>query len=341
MHGEDPFVSVPVLTFFNSKGGVGKTFLAYHVAWMISELDFPVLIADLDPQANLTAEFLDDDELDQLWDGQAKSRPRTIYDCVQPLAETGDLAPPELRSIARGLDLLPGDLALSAFEDLLASEWTRCLESEPPNRPFRAITAFWQVIQRSAERCGARVALVDLGPGLSAINRSALIATDFVGVPLAADLASRQSLRHFGPTLRRWREAWRSRRTHWRQPDFPLPEGAMQPIGYLMRQLGVRLARPVEAHDRWTKRMPGEYARYVLGRKPSSRSKDSACIATVKHNRSLILLGQAARKPIFKITHADGAHGSHASAARDAYKDFAGLAMEVLRRADIPLSGPA
>ena len=334
-------MSVPVLTFFNSKGGIGKTFLAYHVAWMISELDFPVLIADLDPQANLTAEFLDDAELDQLWDGQPKARPRTIYDCVQPLAEADDLATPELRSIVRGLDLLPGDLSLSAFEDLLASEWTRCLESERPNRPLRAITAFWQVIQRSAEECGARVALVDLGPGLSAINRSALVATDFVVVPLAADLASRQSLRHLGPTLRRWREAWRSRRNHWSQPDFSLPEGAMQPIGYLMQELGLRLARPVEAHDRWAKRMPGEYARYVLGRKQASRSKDSACIATVKYNRSLILLGQAARKPIFKLTLADGGHGNHALAARDAYKDFAGLAMEVLRRADIPLSGPA
>ena len=45
--------------------------------------------------------------------------------------------------------------------------------------------------------------LVDVGPSLGAINRSALIATDFVVVPLAADLFSRQGLRNLGPTLRR------------------------------------------------------------------------------------------------------------------------------------------
>jgi cellulose biosynthesis protein BcsQ len=45
----------PVLTFFNNKGGVGKTSLVYHVAWMFSELWRRVLVADLDPQANLTA----------------------------------------------------------------------------------------------------------------------------------------------------------------------------------------------------------------------------------------------------------------------------------------------
>ena len=57
-----------VLTFFNNKGGVGKTSLVYHVAWMMSELSYPVLVVDLDPQANLTAAFLDERALEKLWD---------------------------------------------------------------------------------------------------------------------------------------------------------------------------------------------------------------------------------------------------------------------------------
>ena len=36
-----------VLTFFNNKAGVGTTSLVYHVAWMMSELDLPVLVVDL------------------------------------------------------------------------------------------------------------------------------------------------------------------------------------------------------------------------------------------------------------------------------------------------------
>jgi chromosome partitioning protein len=44
----------PVLAFFNNKGGVGKTMLAYHVAWMLNDLGKSVVVLDLDPQANLT-----------------------------------------------------------------------------------------------------------------------------------------------------------------------------------------------------------------------------------------------------------------------------------------------
>ena len=31
-------MSVPVLTFFNNKGGVGKTSLVFHLAWMFAEM---------------------------------------------------------------------------------------------------------------------------------------------------------------------------------------------------------------------------------------------------------------------------------------------------------------
>jgi len=59
---------VPVLTFFNNKGGVGKTSLVYHLAWMLTDLGYRVLACDLDPQANLTAAFLDEERLENLWD---------------------------------------------------------------------------------------------------------------------------------------------------------------------------------------------------------------------------------------------------------------------------------
>lgn len=50
-------MSVPIIAFFNNKGGVGKTTLVYHLAWMFADLGVKVLAVDLDPQANLTAAF--------------------------------------------------------------------------------------------------------------------------------------------------------------------------------------------------------------------------------------------------------------------------------------------
>jgi cellulose biosynthesis protein BcsQ len=51
-------MSIPVITFFNNKGGVGKTSLVYHLSWMFSDLGMRTLAVDLDPQANLSSAFL-------------------------------------------------------------------------------------------------------------------------------------------------------------------------------------------------------------------------------------------------------------------------------------------
>ena len=53
-------MSALLVAFFNNKGGVGKTSLVYHLAWMYADLGVRVVAADLDPQANLTAAFIDE-----------------------------------------------------------------------------------------------------------------------------------------------------------------------------------------------------------------------------------------------------------------------------------------
>ncbi len=52
-------MKIPVIAFFNNKGGVGKTTIVYHLAWMFADQNLKVIAADLDPQSNLTAAFLD------------------------------------------------------------------------------------------------------------------------------------------------------------------------------------------------------------------------------------------------------------------------------------------
>ena len=82
------------LAFFNNKGGVGKTSLVYHLAWMFAERGLPVLAVDLDPQANLTAMFLEEERLEELWP-DADEHPSTVYGAVQPILRgLGDIAPP-------------------------------------------------------------------------------------------------------------------------------------------------------------------------------------------------------------------------------------------------------
>jgi chromosome partitioning protein len=325
------------IAFFNNKGGVGKTSLVYHLAWMYADLGLNVVAADLDPQANLTSMFLDDERLEGLWNG-ASSR-QTIFGALQPLLEgTGDVSAPHLEEAAPGLGLVVGDLALSAAEDELSSQWPDCLDRKP--RAFRVLSALWRALRLAAEKSEAALVLVDVGPNLGAMNRAALVTADHVAVPLAPDLHSLQGLRNLGPTLRRWRGEWQERRDRNPISDLEMPEGAMRPVGYVVMQHAVRLDRPVKAHARWIQRIPDAYREAVLDETPQpgvTIDNDPHCLATLKHYRSLMPLAQEARKPMFALKPADGAIGGHAKAVQDCYGDFRALARRIAHACGVAL----
>lgn len=239
------------VAFFNNKGGVGKTTLVYHLAWMFVEMGYNVIAADLDPQSNLTSMFLDEDRLEELWpDGK---HPDTIHGVIEPILRgIGDIQAPHVETIdtqaehpSGALGLIAGDLALSGFEDKLSAAWPLCHNRD--ESAFRTMTAFYRALLTASEQSGAGLVLIDVGPNLGAINRAALIASQHVVIPLASDLYSLQGLRNLGPQLRRWREAWGELRAKSPDPDLPLPSGDMCPAGYVVIQHGTRGKRPVKA----------------------------------------------------------------------------------------------
>ncbi len=336
----------PILTFFNNKGGVGKTSLAYHLAWMYATLHKRVLVVDLDPQSNLTALFLPEKVIVSLWeDGQTGT---TLFHAVKPLASVGDIVSPVLQKITPDLYLLPGDVALSRFEETLSSAWPDSMGDQNLYRPMRTLSAFWQVMQMASQQIDAELILVDVGPNLGAINRSALIATDFVLIPLGADLFSLQGLKNLGPSLLSWRKLWKKRLDNWFSsqdakgyPDLELPQGRMQAMGYVCQQYGIRLDRPVIAYEKWIDLIPNVYRKTILEQESLPDllpHNDPECLAIIRHYRSLVPMGQEHRKPIFQLTSADGAIGSHASAVQSAKRDFKELARKIANKISLPLA---
>ena len=90
------------IAFFNNKGGVGKTTLVYHLAWMYAELGYSVVAADLDPQANLSAVFLPEDRLEELWPDGAHHD--SILGAVSPILRgLGDIREPHVERVAANL----------------------------------------------------------------------------------------------------------------------------------------------------------------------------------------------------------------------------------------------
>jgi len=123
---------------------------------------------------------------------------------------------------------------------------------------------------------------------------------------------------------------------NWRAPDFDLPQGKMNPEGYVLLQHMERMSRPVLAYEKWVKRIPETYRETILKGQPnlplSPGLDDPNCLARLKHYRSLAPMAQESRKPIFHLTSADGAIGSHSQAVKDAWNDFHRLASRIANR---------
>jgi len=116
--------------------------------------------------------------------------------------------------------------------------------------------------------------------------------------------------------------------------------GPRRSIAYLCQQYSLRLVRPITICDTWVKRIPAVYREAVLGEASTTtviKEDDPYCLATTKHYRSIVQMAQEHRKPMFSLTPADGALGSHAGAVQDAKKDFRRLAEVMAARINMPV----
>ena len=318
------------IAFFNNKGGVGKTTTVYHIAWMLAELGHNVLAVDLDPQSNLSSMFLTQERMEEIVLGD--NNKETILDAIEPVSEGEAYHPVHLEKITPNITLLVGNLSLSAFEDKLSDAWAKCLSGDP--FAFKVTSVFQTLITDAANRCGAKWILIDVGPNLGAMNRTIIVSTDYIVMPVASDLFSLQGIKNIGKTLGEWRIQWEKRRSENTKPDKSIiPSGKMKPIGYLIMQYTAKDSRPVKSYLRWADRIPDVYNSFVGNQKNSVHTeidKDPNCLALLKHYHSLAPMSMEVHKPMFLLKPADGAIGAHLQAVKKSYTDFKNLTNKLI-----------
>lgn len=327
-------MSVPVIAFFNSKSPE-KISLVCHVACMLAEQGYRVVAADLDPHSDLTIQFLDEERLEELWSDSSSAS--TIYSAVHSASHgrgaIGDLV---LERISDRLALVPGNISFGEFEGALSQAWAECLAGN--EQAFRLLSSLWKVIRHAATLHCADVVLVDIAPNLGAINRAVLVASDFVVIPVVADMFSVQGLRSLGGAIRSWRSGWRERSAKASDSSHPLPKGKMRPMGYVVSPGHPYRYRPNRAYATWLDRLPTAYRKFVLGSDESlsvPAADDPHCIGVLRHYRSLVPMAEEARRPMFSLKAADGAMGALMHVVQDAYADFKKLSLEIAERAHV------
>lgn len=332
------------LALFNNKGGVGKTTLTFNIAHMLARQGRRVVALDYDPQCNLSALFLGDDDLYDTWSAgdiqlpDGTLRGRTVVACVDRVRRgKGDVLDPELVQVTDNLWLLPGHIGLSRFEQTLAEEWPK-IQAADNERALDVTTALDVLSNKACARVDADIVVIDVGPSLGALNRAAVLACDAIVVPLAPDLFSLQGLENVGPVLRDWRTDWQTACQSRIRGEMArgLPLHAFEPIGYVVQQHLARVDRFPTGYQRWASMIPYYFHHYVLGEEAPSRDmtieEDDQCLALIKHYASLVPIAQQAGKPLFDLRQADGIGGGQLQTVARFRKEFGTIVERIAQR---------
>jgi chromosome partitioning protein len=159
---------LPTLAVVNQKGGVGKTTTAINLGAALAELGHPVLLVDLDPQANSTSGL-----------GLNPARARlTVYhvltgECTIDQAAVATSVP--------GLNLVPSQIDLAGAEIELATM------SERETRLRKALASAPE---------GVELVIIDCPPSLGLLTLNALAAATLMLIPTQCEYFALEGLRH-------------------------------------------------------------------------------------------------------------------------------------------------
>ena len=189
-----------IITLFNHKGGVGKTTLAYNVAWGLSQAGKRVLMIDGDPQCNLTEISMNYEDVDEFDRGFGYFFDLdNVHEYFKPYIEpTPDQAPKKAKLYEKreGLNLIPGSIRFAELEE------TASLSLAGIGALGHVPESTYKALEKLGE--GMDFIIIDLSPALSAINQLLLMLSDYFIVPVNPSIFSRQALENLYEIFRSW-----------------------------------------------------------------------------------------------------------------------------------------
>ncbi|MHC5542453.1 ParA family protein [Singulisphaera rosea] len=161
------------ITFFNQKGGVGKTSSVFHLSAALAKMGQRVLLLDNDPQASLTQGFIGPDRMLEI---PREASVAALYD------EDSDPSPESLLlpSGVPGITLIPGSIHLNHWNMVPLRDWATYQFGM--GRFLDSISSDFDVV------------LVDSPPNIYLCSWSSLCASQYIVVPVQCEDFGSQGL---------------------------------------------------------------------------------------------------------------------------------------------------
>lgn len=252
------------VVFCNNKGGVGKTTLVFHVGIELSRQGYKVALIDLDPQCNLTLQTLGHTFYEEhLFSGTTK----TIYDVLGAKLEgSGDIdATIKLTPVRDNLYLLPGDIRLSLFENLLLSGYNDAAAGNL--RGYSDTSAIDRYLNEIGASDGIDVFVIDTSPSLGVLNRVIFLGAEYFVVPVTPDSYSAQGIQNLGIVFEGWKKNWKNTAQATavaaKTPANLILRGDALFIGYILNSFNVYSQKVVKRQRDWTEIIPTKVKEFL------------------------------------------------------------------------------
>lgn len=308
---------VKIINLFNHKGGVSKTTTVFNLGWKLAMLGKKVIIADFDPQCNLTGMVLGYTGIDDLESSYKASPPNNVKDMLAPAFESQprQIVGADCMAVKgnENLFLLPGHIGLAEYETTLgiAQELSGSLLALR-NLPGSIRYA----LDATATKYAADFILVDMSPSLGPINQNLLMTSDHFIVPLHPDYFSSMALSSLSRTLPRWK-SWAITAYGVEAlltADYPFPKPQSTFIGAVVQKYRPRSGKASSAFQRWINQLttglekeliPSLEEAEILNTaefKAITQAEPWVPIMEVSDFNSLIALSQEHQVPVYALT---------------------------------------
>ena len=302
------------IALFNHKGGVSKTTTTFHLGWMLAAKGKTVILADADPQCNLTGLVLgnEDDGFEHWYELESE---RNVKAGLAPAFESLPrlIDPVNCYSVPErdGLFLLPGHIGLSEYEVTLgiAQELSASIQTlqNLPGAPS-------YLLDKTAEVYNADYVLIDMNPSLSSLNQNLLMTSNYFIVPTTPDYFSVMAINSLANVLPKWC-AWSHRAGSLpilRDAVYPFPGNSPKFLGTIVQNYRPRGGSPARGFQIWIDRINEAVADQLV---PQLRNDEMMlpmelydgpgitkyCLVTIPDFNTLVAKSQAYQTPVFEL----------------------------------------